>query len=928
MGAEHMTEEQKQVVEIRGRNILVAAAAGSGKTWVLVKRIIDRMCKERLNVTSFLLVTFTKAAAAEMRSRLGEAIHEQLIEEAKNGQSEDMLLFWREQETLVYQAPISTIDSFCSDIVKQYFMRIDIDPNYRIADEGELKILKNEVVDKLLEKQYELLEEDFVSLLECYATGRTDSKLAELILGLYEFQISHPNPDAWIAQSEELLKDSSLWYEMLLCHSRELIASAMGEHGRVMDYIDQELQEIPSKALDKLKDVLAEDYNLLLTLYEGLDEERIKEAGKETMEWLYAMLQQLKFPTLRFPKDVCDTDKEWIKEHREYYKGLVIEQLKKNYFQIPVAVLEEDRQKVYPVMHKLLSLSQQFLKEYEREKRKRNIADFSDVEHMALHILTELREDGTFHPSDIALQLREEYAEIMIDEYQDSNYLQETILSSIATDNMFMVGDMKQSIYRFRMARPDLFVGKYRTFATYEEGITADSVKVELDRNFRSSANVLESINYIFYRIMRQQIGEVEYDQAAALKPGAKYPLPQKEQFQEEGALFEECVHDQQTELLLFDTEKEKDTDKIEAEARMIACRIHQMMCPGSHIMVKASEDRETGKVYYRPAKYRDIVVLLRSPASAAAIFSKVFQDYGIPAFVEKTRGYFSAPEVELMLNYLRALNNGRNDIAMTAVLHNYFGQLSSKELAFVVCEIRDFYSGDNKQGQSEDNKGMHFQDTDTIYGKLTSWLSLYRNGVLCYEEQETEVDISLLARRLEHFITEYERFQKLAVERSVGELILCIYEESGYWRYVSSQPAGDRRCANLDMLVQRANDYENTGFRGLFQFVRYIEQLHQYEVDFGEASLLSEEDNVVRIMSIHKSKGLEFPIVFVSQLAKQFNEMDLRADVLLHEDYGLGPNYIDTGLGFGGKRLCVWRWLWIPERRCLVRSLGCSMLL
>lgn len=916
MGTEQMTKAQRQAVEIRERNILVAAAAGSGKTWVLVKRIIDRMCSEHFDVTSFLLVTFTKAAAAEMRGRLSAAIHEQLVREEETGKNSEMLSFWREQETLVYQAPISTIDSFCSDIVKQYFMRIDVDPNYRIADEGELKILKNEVVDRLLEKQYEVLSEDFVRLLECYAPGRTDGKIAELILGLFEFQMSHPDPDAWIAQSEAALKDGSLWYGMLLIHARQMIASAIEEQQMVMEYIDEEMGDVAAKALDKLKEVLSEDGRLLLKLYEeiaggnvndfdgdndaygkcdcDLDENRSK------MEHLYSMLQQLKFPTLRFSKDVTDADKEWIKERREHYKKLVMEQLKKNYFQIPVTVLEEDRGKVYPVMHKLLLLSQEFRKEYEKEKRRKNIADFSDVEHMALHILTMQGEDGAFYPSDIALQLREEYAEIMIDEYQDSNYLQETILSSVATDNMFMVGDMKQSIYRFRMARPDLFVGKYQSFPAYEEGIRADSVKVELDQNFRSSPNVLESINYIFYRIMGKSIGEVEYDQTAALKPGANYPVPKREQFESDTLLFEECDYDNQTELLLYDTNHEEEADKVEAEARMIACRIHQMLCPGSHMMVKAYEDKETKEVFYRPAKYSDIVVLLRSPSSSAAVFSKVFQDCGIPAFVERTKGYFSAPEVELMLNYLRALDNGRNDIAMAAVLHNYFGEISSKELAFVVCEIRDLLNDGAYQTQGDERKDAcagAFQDTDILYGKVVCWLSLYEEGVLCYGGQVHQIDIPSLAKRLKHFVTQYERFQRLSMERSVGELLQCIYEESGYWRYVSTLPAGERRCANLDMLVQRANEYENTGFRGLFQFVRYIEQLHKYEVDFGEPNLLGEEDNVVRIMSIHKSKGLEFPIVFVSQMAKQFNEMDLRADILLHEDYGLGPNYIDTKL-------------------------------
>ena len=873
---EQMTPEQKKVVQVRGRDLLVAAAAGSGKTWVLVKRIIARMKEERLDITAFLLVTFTKAAAAEMRERFTKAIEAEqealLLMEHTDAEA---LAYWNRQESLVYQAQICTIDSFCADIVKQYFMHIEVDPNYRIAEEGELKILRSEVMDALLEEEYEKQDEDFLHLVECYAPGRNDRKIAELVLRLTEFQMSHANPDQWILHAKAQIKDISYYTKELCYHIGQMLAPACLDAKEAGEIAQQEDGE-------KVRALLQEEYDLLCRMREMAEQSEI--------EALEARLKQPGFQTLRFPKEYDEESKEQIKAYREHYKKIV-KQLKESFFKVPYETPCSDLLAMAPVVETLLELSRTFRIRYQERKRKEAVADFSDVEHMALDILTELDEQGIRHPSAIAQKLKEEYAEIMIDEYQDSNYLQEAILSSFADHNMFMVGDMKQSIYRFRMAEPRLFVDKYETFATYDEELSDEvqQVKVELDRNFRSSSNVLESINYLFYRLMHRSIGDVEYDLAASLKAGADYTPPKKET----------CVpgarYDNVTELLIYDRkqqqeETEEDTeDKVTAEARMIAFRIKQMLDPAHPMLVKMGEDEETKRPLYRPATYRDMVVLLRSPSASAAAFAEVFAQEGIPAYVERTKGYFEAAEIELMLLYLNILVNSRDDIAVTACLYQFFGGLKAQELALIFAECRE-------QGFSDRLKEAGiFADLTTVFGKCKAWLAAREQGILT--DPLDGVDMVSLQQRLQHFYAEYEQYEAYSQVMTVSKLLQTIYEKSGYLRYQSALPAGERRVANLMMLVTKATQYEALGKRSVFPFLRYIEKMKSYDVDFGEANLLSENENVVRIMSIHKSKGLEFPIVFVSQLSKQFNEMDQKSDLLLSAERGVGTGYIDPVL-------------------------------
>lgn len=856
-----MTEEQQKVTQARNRDILVSAAAGSGKTWVLVQRILCRMVEEHLDIHQFLIVTFTKAAAAEMRERIGKAIQEHLdkaISKHSEGEADltEEIAFFTRQTTLVYQAQISTIDSFCGDIVKQYFMRLSIDPNYRIAEEAELAILQNQVMEEILEQEYEKGEEAFLHFVECYAPGRDDKKIESLILKLYQFQISHPDPEAWIQESISILKDSQVWYQILLEHC-----------GALLDTVLTEVQEAIIFARthdgdDKVISTLNSDKEYFETLAEAFSSGSFDKSYR-------CICAHGKYAVL-YKKSMDPEDGEQLRKKREAYKTLVKKQIEERYFKYDYETMEQERQVVIPDMQELLRLSSVFRKAYEKAKREQAIADFSDVEHMALSILTKKQEDGSIIPSDVAQKLQGEYAEIMVDEYQDSNYLQEAILSSIAHNNMFMVGDMKQSIYRFRMARPELFVGKYKNFAVYEGNQQKESqVKIELDRNFRSSANVLESINYIFYHIMGEGIGGVEYDRKASLKAGAAFskPILKESQWADRPDGY---YYNNDMELLLYEAEEEtgENADLLREEARMVAVQIQSMMAGEHHMLVKDTHVSGREEEQYRPLRYRDIVILMRSPSNCSDTFVQVLNDAGIPAFVESNKGYFSAIEVQTVLSYLKALNNGTDDIAVTAVLRNYFGDCTAAELALLTCDTKEM------------------KDC-SVMERIRFWC----------KETEHSGEHPKLYEKLSCFLEQYERYQEQAQELSVGDLISYIYEDSGYLDYVSALPAGERRAANLMMLVQKARAYEQTNFRGLFQFVRYMEQLHQYEVDFGEANLLSENDDVVRIMSIHKSKGLEFPVVFVSNLSKNFNEMDLRSDVLLHADLGVGPNIIDPVL-------------------------------
>ena len=811
------TKDQRRVIELRNRNILVSAAAGSGKTAVLVERIMEMVCDEAhpVDVDRLLVVTFTKAAAAEMKERVGAAIRKRLEEQPNNG-------YLQKQETLVSHAQITTIDSFCSYILRNHFGEIDLDPAFRVADEGELKLLKKDILKELLEEEYKAQTPEFLHFVECYASGKNDEVLEELILKLFEFSVSDPFPEEWL---EHLTLNQGVQEdEKSLEHVRKMIQSLLKEN-------EQAILLCQSVCGPYLYEEALQQDKLLLE--NCLSANTYKEFSDAIRGRSFAALSRKKMSP-----ETDEEKKEAVKNSRNRMKKL-LEGLEKQFFYMPAEMIWETEKKAEPAKKELVRLTLEFSKRFAEKKRKRNIVDFSDMEHLALKILV-TRKDGECIPTDVAKGYAEYFEEIMIDEYQDSNLVQELILTSISKKasgghNLFMVGDVKQSIYRFRQARPELFMEKQESYTLTESFFQ----RINLSQNFRSRKEVLDTVNHLFERIMTKELGNITYDEEAALYLGADMKEPEK-------------ISDVQSELMLLSLpeEGEEKLDKAEMEASMIACKILEMIKDGK------VTDKKSGEL--RQAQFGDMVILLRSMTGWSDTFSNVLGAYGIPTVTGTSTGYFSAAEIKTILNFLCVLDNQKQDIPLTAVLHSAIGNLDSYEMALIRAAYPDIP---------------------------------YYDACFKYQYEGTE---EVLCKKLQDFWSLVTELRKAAEYMPIHKLLWEIYDKTSFEQLVKLQPNGSVRAANLQMLVQKALDFENTSYRGLFNFVRYIENLQKYEVEMGEAESGAGNENAVRIMSIHKSKGLEFPIVFVSGLAKKFNKQDTRERIALHPQLGLGLDVID----------------------------------
>lgn len=862
------TKEQQQVIDLRNRNILVSAAAGSGKTAVLVERIIKIITDKEnpVDIDRLLVVTFTNAAAAEMRERIGDAIEKALQEQPENEHLQRQL-------TLIHNAQITTIDSFCLYVIRNHFHEIDLEPNFRIGDEGELKLLKEDVLAKVLEKNYEraLTEKshsgereqkngsDFLMFADSYAPGRGDEAISGMVLQLYEFSRSYPWPKEWLSDCakdyrvqtvEEL--DGALWLAPLTEHIR---------HGA------EDLIALTEKALSL---TLQENGPYMyqkaiesdLAKYRSLAENR-------TFSGFYQGFTNLSYDRLASARNYEGSEElqEQVKALRDRGKDTV-KKICRQYFFTSLPVMLEQLGKTEPMAKELVRLTLEFADAFGAEKRRKNLVDFHDLEHFALEILV----DGeTKEIRRTAEEFQDTFAEIMIDEYQDSNQVQETILKAISKEsrgehNIFMVGDVKQSIYRFRLARPELFMEKYDTYSLEK----SDTQRIDLHKNFRSRREVLDCTNDIFYKIMTRNLGNVEYDEAAALYPGAVYPYPAPEKNVEAAVMgeprpekaseFEKNIF--APEILLLDSGEEllEDSgmaDKKQLEARMIGNRIKTLM------QEQFVTDKKTGEL--RRVKYSDIVILLRSLSSWADTFAQTLAEEGIPAHSVSATGYFSAVEVQTVLSMLRILDNPKQDIPLTAVLRSPMAGLNDEELGLLRLRER--------------NVRFHVCVQEACEEAL---------------EKAGKEPLNPLEKKLAEFYRTYRKLRALVPDTPIHELIELLLKETGYGDYAAAMPAGARRKANLEMLVEKAIAYENTSYKGLFHFVRYIDELQKYDVDFGEADLTSENEDVVRIMSIHKSKGLEFPVVFVAGMGKNFNKQDIRSKMVLHPELGLGLDCMD----------------------------------
>ena len=850
------TTEQQQVIDLRNRNILVSAAAGSGKTAVLVERIVKIITDKNhpVDIDHLLIVTFTNAAAAEMRERIGNAIEKALDEQPGN---EHLL----RQLTLIHNAQITTIDSFCLYVVRNHFHEIDLEPNFRIGDEGELKLLREDVLGRVLEQNYEEPSEAFSDFVEGYASGRTDAALNEMILQLYEFSRSYPWPEKWldsfvgayrIETREEL--DRAEWLAPLT----ENICFVLKDCEQLLK------QALAITQQDDGPDMYEKAVQSDLEKYEGLS--RLTSFCE-----LSGALSDIKYDRLASSRGFeGNPDKlELVKSLREQAKD-VVKKLCKQYFFCSPEMMIEQLERTEPMLEEVVRLTKQFADEFAAAKRRKNLVDFHDVEHFALQILVD---EETEKAKKTAEEFRDTCEEIMIDEYQDSNEVQETLLRSISREergenNIFMVGDVKQSIYRFRLARPELFMKKYDSYSL-EESTTQ---RIDLHKNFRSREEVLTCTNDIFYKIMARSLGNVEYDAEAALYPGASYPVS--------ADFIPEILLADSNDELLEDTEL---TDKKTLEAKIVAEEIKHLM------KTQQVTDKAAGTL--RAAHYSDIVILLRSLSGWADSLVEVLNGNGIPAHTVSSTGYFSTVEVQTVLSMLRLLDNPRQDIPMAAVLRSPMAGLTDEELAVLRLEdgsvpfheaVLELAEGlYEEDGQKEISDSEADSEADQKQG---------RNA-----DGKKEDDIETTAhRKLLKFYKKYRQLRQLVPDTPIHELIEIILRETGYGHYVAAMPAGSRRTANLNMLLEKAAAYEKTSYKGLFHFVRYIDELQKYDVDFGEADMVGENEDVVRIMSIHKSKGLEFPIVIVSGMGKNFNKQDTRSKMVLHPELGIGLDYMD----------------------------------
>ena len=888
--AVNWTSKQQEVIDSRNRNLLVSAAAGSGKTAVLVERIIQMISEgdRPLDIDQLLIMTFTNAAAAEMRERIGAAVEQKLKE-----RPEDEHLWL--QAALIPQAQITTIDSFCLNIIRSHYNSLDIDPAFRMGDEGELSLLRGDCMGEMLENCYDEADAEFARFVEHFGRGKSDRGIEDVILQAWQFSQSHPWPGEWLASCQKELEEESI----LEMEESPWMVFLMEDVARQMEELSGQLGEALQVCLEE-KGPLA--YEPMLISDRSKIEAIGRAAATGSFEALYNSLQNMSFGRLASirSKDIDGDKKAFVSACRDRVKKAVAKCRELYGQQSPEEVVEIMRG-TRTVIRELLRLTGMFDQAYRDAKRERNVLDFNDLEHLALEVLYEREETGdgeetvSRRPSQVADELSRQYEEILMDEYQDSNYVQEALITGISRErsghpNVFMVGDVKQSIYRFRLARPELFMDKYETYSR-ERG---PRQMIELQQNFRSRESVLTSVNDVFYQIMTKNLGGITYTPETALYPGAKFEevsgktvLDPEADAGKSGSREAAPVSlkaGTPTELLLVDTGadtlRQLDEDSLdytakELEARLIAGRIRQLVSEDQGILVW---DKSRGG--YRRARYGDMVILLRSMSGWSEVFVNVLMNEGIPAFAQTRTGYFNTVEVETILSLLSVVDNPMQDIPLAAVMRSPIVGMDDEEMAWMMA----VYKRNSKKGQ---DRG--------VYGawKLwleEGWITVGLSGI----PVKTAHSISFKSRRLSVLM---ERLRGEARHLPIHELLYRVYRESGYYDYVSAMPAGETRRANLDMLVEKAAAYESTSYKGLFHFVRYIEKLKKFDTDFGEASVAGEQDNTVRIMSIHKSKGLEFPVVFLAGLGKRFNKQDAYGQIILDADLGAAADFLDLEL-------------------------------
>ncbi|MEK3881626.1 helicase-exonuclease AddAB subunit AddA [Paenibacillus sp. PL2-23] len=863
------TDDQWEAIVTEGENVLVAAAAGSGKTAVLVERII-RKISSRTDVDRLLVATFTKAAAAEMKDRIRLALEKEL---ERQPDSEHL----RKQLALMGKASITTLHSFCLDVIRRYYPLIGLDPGFRIANETESELIRLDTLDALFEEKYGGQGEAdgaFLQLADRYGGERGDEPLYQLVLSLYDFAQSHPWPEQWLRETAAAYEEATVehlegseWISTLRADMTLDLEGAADQLRQALELARQPAGPSP----------YAEAFSDDLALVEGLLDHVRSTSWRHWAE----PFRQAAFGKLKALRGE-DYDKglqEQAKELREGAKKLV-SGLADELFGRDAEQFAEELAELAPLMRTLAELVIAFGERFESAKRTKGLLDFGDLEHYCLRILRDpASTPGEMLPSIAALDYQALFDEILLDEYQDTNMVQEAIVSLIQRPgggNRFMVGDVKQSIYRFRLAEPNLFLAKYKVYRSREEAADAaeegaPGKRIDLARNFRSRQEVVDGVNDVFRGIMREKVAEMDYDRRAELVCGASYPEPlvpggctvrfavldrgTGKEDEEDGVPEDSELGSEDTAEGASGAEELSELKVAQLEARWIGAQLRGLVDGGCQVF--------DGKIKaYRPMQWRDVVILLRATQAWSPVIIEELQLMGIPAYAELSSGYFEATEVETILSMLRVIDNPFQDIPLAAALRSPLFGLDAEELALI---------------------------------RLAAPQSSYYEAVLQAAGSERLGDESRL--KLAGFLEKLDRWRNEARQGSLTELLWRIYRETGYYDFVGGLPGGAQRQANLRALHDRARQYEATSFRGLFRFLRFIERMRDSGGDLGTAGALGEGEDVVRIMSIHKSKGLEFPVVFVAGLGKRFNEQDTRSAFLKHKSLGFGPRYVDPEL-------------------------------
>lgn len=921
------SDDQWSAISQSGEDILVAAAAGSGKTAVLVERIIRKIAdpSRGFSVDRLLVATFTKAAAAEMKQRIREALERALEEEPE----EEHL---RKQLSLLGRASITTLHSFCMEVIRRYYQQIPLNPAFRILNENEAEMLRQELLEELFEDKYgeEGEGSTFRELVDWFSGERNDDAMHRLVQRLYDFSRSHSWPDHWLAEMASAFQVESVealghsaWVQSIL---RDAALTLSGAAGLLRQGIGIALQpEGPKPYADTLKEDLA--------MVEEL------QSAVEVMPWerLPEVFQPAAFGKLKpCKKDQTDPAlQEQVKELREAAKKAITD-LRGSLFGRSAFSFWQELEQAAPLMQELSKLVSEFGERYKLAKQERGQVDFSDLEHYCLHILR--HEDSTPElsmPSDAAMEYRARFDEVLLDEYQDTNTVQEDIVKLISRENpgnRFMVGDVKQSIYRFRLAEPGLFLNKYRQYnsgtqSNEGEGSTRRAGRrIDLARNFRSRAEVVHSVNMLFRQLMNEGVAEIAYDERAQLAYGASFPPETEgdEAYTPELLLIDrqgggpdlgESVDENGDHLASAELES-AELETAQLEARAMARRIREIVGdtdqPALNVYDKALKTM-------RPARYGDIVILLRSALMWAPLMIEEFRQQGIPAGGEQSKGYFQATEVEIMLSLLQIVDNPRQDIPLASVLRSPIVGLNEEDLAQIRLgdKRQSFYDAvvsATQIGQvtNDDSSAVQMQ-----WPEIWSELEQVKQEAAVTAESEVLEQQSLnedsekegyhdpgghranagseLMQKLIHFMGQLQQWRLEARQGSLSELIWRIYRETGYLDWVGGLPGGIQRQSNLKALYDRARQYEeSTSNRGLFRFLTYVSRLRENGGDLGTVAGSGEQDNAVRIMTIHRSKGLEFPVVFVAGISKMFNQQDLNAPFLMHKELGFGPRFVD----------------------------------